>query len=105
MGFAPVRPHLPKLEQKLSEGLILSNAELKTLRKAAPLAAVRKLAVAMHFEAYNKLGMSYKVKHNFYGRAVVQAWTHMPAKVKYPIAAALVGAFGFTVKMLQSLRN
>ena len=44
MGFAPVRPHLPKLEQKLSEGLILSNAELKTLRKAAPLAAVRKLA-------------------------------------------------------------
>ena len=44
MGFAPVRPHLPKLEQKLSEGLILSNAELKILRKAAPLAAVRKLA-------------------------------------------------------------
>ena len=41
MGKAPPRSvSLPKLERKLSQGLALSSAELKSMRKAAPLAAV-----------------------------------------------------------------
>ena len=41
---------------------------------------VRKVAVQMHFEAYNKLGFGFKWSQSFYSRAAKQAWTHMPAE-------------------------
>ena len=50
---------------------------------------VRKLAVSMHFAAYNGLGTLYKIRHNYYGNAAKMAWTHMPSKVKYPMAIGL----------------
>ena len=59
---------------------------------------VRKIAVAMHFEAYNGMGFMYKLRTGFYQGAVKQAWTHMPAKVKYPMAAALVGVLAALYK-------
>lgn len=89
--------------------VVLDDGTVKTdvlIRYTSPLesaAGVRKLAVAMHFEAYNGLGMVFKIRNNFYGRAVVQAWTHMPAKIKYPFAAALFGVIGFAFKFVQKL--
>ena len=68
-------------------------------RKLEKAAEVRKLAVEMHMTAYNTLGVGYKIRHNFYGNAAKQAWTHMPAKVKYPMAVVLVGVLAASVKL------
>ena len=43
---------------------------------------VRKIAVAMHFEAFNGLGIAYKLRHGFYSGAARQAWAHMPRNVR-----------------------
>ena len=51
-------------------------------------AQVRKIAVSMHFAAYNGLGFRYKLSQGFYTGAAKQAWTHMPARVR----AALAGS-------------
>ena len=63
-----------------------------------PLASagdVRKVAVAMHFEAYKQLGFGFKWSQGFYSRSAMQAWTHMPARVRWAavtsFAAALLG--------------
>lgn len=93
------------LSAKLKDGTVKQNVLIPYSSPLESAAGVRKLAVSMHFEAYNKLGHLYKFRNNFYGRAVIQAWTHMPAKIKYPLAAALAGAFGMTLKLIQSLRS
>ena len=97
------------LDVTLEDGSIKENVLIPYTTPLESAAAVRKIAVAMHFEAYNELGLTYKIRHNFYGRAVVQAWTHMPAKVKYPLVAVLAGAIGvtvtFTVKVVRLLRR
>ena len=49
---------------------------------------VRKVAVAMHFAAFNGLGWQYKLANGFYTGAARQAWHHMPPRVK----SGLVGA-------------
>jgi len=43
---------------------------------------VRKVAVAMHFAAYNALGFRYKLTMGFYSGVARMAWTHMPARIK-----------------------
>lgn len=93
------------LNVTLKDGTTKSNVLVRYTTPLESAAGVRKLAVSMHFEAYNGLGHVYKLRHNFYGRAVVQAWTHIPAKVKYPLAAVLAGMVGITLKVLQSLRS
>ena len=42
---------------------------------------VRKVAVAMHFAAYNALGFRYKLTMGFYSGVARMAWTHMPARI------------------------
>ena len=49
---------------------------------------VRKVAVAMHFAAFNGMGTQYKLTRGFYTGAARQAWHHMPPRVK----SGLVGA-------------
>ena len=93
------------LTVELNDGTVRPDVLIRYSSPLKSAAGVRKLAVAMHFEAYNGLGMVYKFRHNFYGRALVQAWTHMPTKIKYPLAAALAGVAGITFKALQSLRR
>ena len=58
---------------------------------------LRKIAVAMHFEAYNGMGFMYKVKKGYFSAAVKQMWAHMPSKVKYGISAVGIAtmAIGF----------
>ena len=61
---------------------------------------VRKIAVAMHFEAYNGMGLGYKLSNGFYSGAAKQAWTHMPAKVRTGFkCAAAVAVFAVVYKM------
>ena len=43
---------------------------------------VRKVAVAMHFAAYNGMGVKYKLFNGFYTGAAKMAWTHMPKRVR-----------------------
>ena len=50
---------------------------------------LRKIAVAMHFEAYNGLGFFYKLQNGYYSGAARQAWAHMPNHVKYTGVAVL----------------
>ena len=86
--MAGLSVHGFELDVTLADG----SRQKRLIRYTSPLksaAEVRKLAVSMHFAAYNGLGFVYKLRTNFYGNAVKQAWTHMPAKVKYPMAAAL----------------
>ena len=80
-----------ELEVTMADGAVKQGVLIKYTEPLRSAGQVRKLAVAMHFEAYNKLGIAFKIRNNFYGNAVKQAWTHMPIGVKYPMAAALVG--------------
>ena len=54
----------------------------------SPLASaggVRKIAVAMHFEAFRELGLLYKLRHGFFQDAARQAAQHMPLRVLVPV--------------------
>ena len=50
-------------------------------------AQVRKVAVALHFEAFNGLGVSYKLWNGFYQDAARQAWAHMPRRARVAVVA------------------
>ena len=93
------------LDVVLTDGTTKKNVLIRYSSPLESAASVRKVAVAMHFAAYNGLGTMYKIRHNFYGNAVVQAWTHMPTKVKYPLAGVLVGVVGIVFKTVQVLRR
>ena len=66
---------------------------------------VRKVAVEMHFAAYNGLGVVYKLKTNFYGNAVKQAWTHMPAHYRRPAMAVAIGLVACLGKAIKYIVN
>ena len=83
-----------KLDVTLPDGLVQS--ALIPYRPALTEAKqVRKVAVAMHFEAFNALGFWYKLKNGFFSGAAKQAWTHLPPKLRMAVrasAAVLVAA-------------
>jgi len=69
-----------------------------------PLAAakdVRKCAVAMHFAAFNGLGLRYKLANGYYSGAARQALHHMP---KWMLGAALVAVVGVAAGVARALR-
>ena len=64
---------------------------------------LRKIAVAMHFEAYNGMGFMYKLKKGYFSGAVKQMWAHMPSKVKYGISA--VGIATVAIGVMAVVKN
>ena len=80
----------------MADGTVRSNVLIPYNKPLTGAGEVRKVAVQMHFEAYNKLGFGFKWSQSFYSRAAKQAWTHMPARVKLTavasLAIAVVGA-------------
>ena len=86
------------LDVTLADGSLSKGVLVRYPTPLKSAGEVRKLAVAMHFAAYNGLGVGFKLRHNFYGNAVRQAWTHMPAKVKYPMAMAVAAVWIVCVK-------
>ena len=87
------------LDVTLPDGLVKS----ATIPYSPPLTEakqVRKVAVAMHFEAFNALGMWYKLKMGFFSGAAKQAWTHLPPRLRMAVrasAAVLVAAIVYVV--------
>ena len=65
----------------------------RLVRYSSPLeraAGVHKLAVAMHFEAFNALGFRFKLRHGYFWGAARQAWHRLPTAVRYPVSAVLL---------------
>ena len=54
-------------------------------------AQIRKVAVAMHFKAFNGMGLTYKLTRGFYTGAVRMMWTHMPKPIRAVFAGSVVG--------------
>ena len=52
---------------------------------------VRKVAVAMHFKAFNSLGFRYKLFNGFYSGAVRMMWTHMPPLIRNTFLGSVFG--------------
>eukprot|EP01084_Bolivina_argentea_P276850 472484_1 len=52
---------------------------------------VRKIAVSMHFAAYNGMGIQYKLQQGYYQKTAKQAWKHIPFNVKWCIVGGIVG--------------
>ena len=97
------------LDVTLKDGSVKKSVLIEYTSPLTSAGDVRKLAVSMHFTAYNGMGIGFKIKNNFYGNAVKQAWTHMPAKVKYPMAVTLAavltaGLMGVRAGMRRLLR-
>lgn len=90
-----------ELDVTLIDGTVKKGVLIPYTTPLKSAGEVRKLAVSMHFAAYNGMGIIFKIKQNYYGNAVKQAWTHMPAKVKYPMAAALVSVIAACAKGVQ----
>ena len=87
-----------ELSVTMADGTVRERVLIAYLTPLKSAGEVRKLAVSMHFAAYNGLGIKFKLAHNYYGNAVRQAWTHMPAKVKYPMAMAVAAVWIVCVK-------
>lgn len=82
----------------LADGTMRSDVLIPYNKPLKSAGEVRKLAVVMHFEAYNKLGFGFKWSQSFYSRAAKQAWTHMPAQVRWTAVTSLAMAvFGAAV--------
>ena len=92
-----------ELEVAMADGTVKKGVLVAYTPPLKSAGEVRKLAVSMHFAAYNALGLGFKLRNNFYGNAVRQAWTHMPAKIKYPMAAILVGTLAACAKLARRL--
>ena len=52
---------------------------------------VRKVAVAMHFKAFNSLGIRYKVFNGFYMGALRMMWKHMPPLIRNTFLGGVLG--------------
>ena len=92
-----------ELDVTLASGTVKKGVLIEYTSPLRSAGEVRKLAVSMHFAAYNGLGLGFKLRNNFYGNAVRQAWTHMPAKIKYPAAAILFGTLAACAKLMRRL--
>ena len=65
--------------------------EIKFTSELKNAGQVRKIAVAMHVEAFNGLGFLYKVRQGFYSRYAAMALKHMPRSVLFGAAVASIG--------------
>ena len=72
------------------------------LERAADL---RKVSVAMHFTAYNGLGLRYKLESGFYADAARQALSHVPPRAKAGLLAAAVACGAAVAYALLSRRG
>lgn len=83
------------LTADLSDGTIKENIFIPYNKPLQSAKGIRKIAVAMHFEAFHGMGFCYKISKNYYMSGVKMAWTHTPDKVKYTgllVFAAGIGA-------------
>ena len=90
----PCAPAVPmpdgfELELTKADGYVMPKVLIPFDPPLEKAGEVRKVAVAMHFAAFNGLGWQYKLANGFYTGAARQAWHHMPPRVK----SGLVGAF------------
>lgn len=70
------------LDVTLADGSV-KPALIKYPSKLQNAAALRKLAVTMHREAYDKLGVRYKLAHGYYSSAARHGWSHLPSQVRW----------------------
>ena len=84
-----VKPDGFELELTKADGYVMPKVLIPYEPALEKEGDVRKVAVAMHFAAFNGLGWQYKLANGFYTGAARQAWHHMPPRVK----SGIVGAF------------
>lgn len=84
-----VKPDGFELELTKADGYVMPKVLVPFDPPLEKAGDVRKVAVAMHFAAFNGLGWQYKLANGFYTGAARQAWHHMPPRVK----SGIVGAF------------
>ena len=84
-----VKPDGFELELTKADGYVMPKVLIPFDPPLEKAGDVRKVAVAMHFAAFNGLGWQYKLANGFYTGAARQAWHHMPPRVK----SGIVGAF------------
>ena len=84
-----VKPDGFELELTKADGYVMPKVLIPYEPALEKAGDVRKVAVAMHFAAFNGLGWQYKLANGFYTGAARQAWHHMPPRVK----SGIVGAF------------
>ena len=74
----------------------VSDVLVKYTKPLATAAGVRKIAVAMHFEAFKKLGFGYRCRHGYYVGAAKMVIHHTGgAKVWGTAAAAALAAAAY----------
>lgn len=71
-----------ELQVAMADGSTKSNVLVPYDPPLQTAAAVRKVAVTMHFAAYNGMGIKYKLLNGFYTGAARMAWTHMPKRIR-----------------------
>jgi hypothetical protein len=91
-----------ELDVMLPDGSVQHKVLIRYTTPLTSAAQVRKVAVAMHFAAFNGLGFRYKLKSGFYLGALRQAWSHMPTGAR--MAAASVGILGLSVLVTRGRR-
>ena len=85
-----------ELDVRMADGTIKSKVLVPYDPPLESAPQVRKVAVSMHFAAYNGLGFRYKLAKGFYSGAAHQAWTHMPQRVRTAAIVVLGGALSIT---------
>ena len=75
-----------ELDVTLADGTVRRRVLVPYDPPLAAAAHVRKVAVAMHFGAFNGMGLGYKCRHGFYSGAARQAWAHMPPRARLAVA-------------------
>mmetsp|Transcript_27009 Transcript_27009/g.89653 ORF Transcript_27009/g.89653 Transcript_27009/m.89653 type:complete len:151 (+) Transcript_27009:75-527(+) len=84
-----------ELEVVLSSGHVMPGVNIPYSRPLKSAGDLRKVVEEMHSEAYNGMGMAYKLQTGYYPQSIKAAWTHMPNSAKNgAMAAAVAVALG-----------
>eukprot|EP00930_Biecheleria_cincta_P105365 TRINITY_DN98031_c0_g1_i1.p2 TRINITY_DN98031_c0_g1~~TRINITY_DN98031_c0_g1_i1.p2 ORF type:complete len:157 (-),score=27.92 TRINITY_DN98031_c0_g1_i1:3-473(-) len=85
-------------------GEIMAGVFVKYTRPLTSVRDVRSIVVDMHHEAYNALGVAYKLQSGYYKTQFSNSWKKNPMKKKVAMGAAAVSILGLSVFAYRKLQ-